>query len=134
MLAIVIEKSSNREKILLKNGKNSLVVLYNLFIHKIVFGKPKTALRHEYQEWFKKSKDEKRALRLLAFLKNEYSSLSKDTAIKYLNIFNMTVPKSYDSLITTYFSVKLTEQVLKKLIFFIIVFRNIYLQNSISKV
>jgi hypothetical protein len=117
MLAIVIEKSSNREKILLKNGKNSLVVLYNLFIHKIVFGKPKTALRHEYQEWFKKSKDEKRALRLLAFLKNEYSSLSKDTAIKYLNIFNMTVPKSYDSLITTYFSVKLTEQGIEEIDF-----------------
>ena len=59
------------------------VLLYQRFIHDVIMGKPKNIARRDYEEWFKKSKDEKRALRLIAFLKNDKPSLSRNKIEDY---------------------------------------------------
>jgi len=108
MLATVYNNSSDSERKVLfgypKNHSLAEVLLYQRFIHDVILGKPREIAKKDYEEWFKKSKDEKKALRLLAFLKLDRPSLSKNKIENFLDPFEYALPTTSKSLLSTYFS------------------------------
>ena len=111
MIAAVYNNSSDAEKEILfgQQKKDYLgeIFLYQQFIHNVIFGKPKEEVRKEFEE---RSTDEKEALRLIAFLKNEKPYFSKDEIASYLDALKFQLPKSAKSLLTTYFSISKDDQ------------------------
>ena len=72
MFATAFSKSSQEEReILYDPAKKDVfkIFLYQQFIHNVILGKPKNIAIQDYEEWYKKSKDEKRTLRLITFIK-----------------------------------------------------------------
>jgi uncharacterized protein YjbI with pentapeptide repeats len=121
MVASVYNNSSPKEREILFASTTSHILaeiyLYQQFIHNVVLGKPRDVAKEEFEEWFRRSKDEKRALRLVAFMKNEFPSLYKSKAKDILDLFKFSLPKSSESFLSTYFSTKHDEQGTEKLEF-----------------
>jgi hypothetical protein len=83
MIATVYNNSSEEEReILFEYSENyylGQIFLYQQFIHNVVLGKPRNVAIREFEEWFRRAKDEKKALRLISYLKNQNPFLSKNT-------------------------------------------------------
>jgi NACHT domain len=77
-------------------------------------GKPEDVVRRDFQKWYKESKDEKKVLRLIAFLKNDRPSLSRTTVEDYLDSLGFNLPKSSESLMSTSFSTGQDERGMEK--------------------
>lgn len=63
MIATVYNKSSEADKKILFDSNEDYLAklfLYQQFIHNVFFGMPKNVAREEYEEWYKKSMDEKK--------------------------------------------------------------------------
>jgi uncharacterized protein YjbI with pentapeptide repeats len=121
MIATVYHKSSQEERKMLF-GKTKYaglreIFLYQQFIHNVILGKPRKVAQEDFEEWFRRSGDEKRALRLIAFMKNENPLLTKNKAQINLDSFKFVIPKSTGALISTYFSTSVDEQGTERLEF-----------------
>jgi uncharacterized protein YjbI with pentapeptide repeats len=108
MIATVYNRSSEEDRQIIfdYSRKYNLgeIIIYQRFIHDVILGKPKKIVEEEFPEWYERSQDEKRALRLIAFLKNDMPGLSRDRVNYYLKSLHYVVPKSVESLISTYFA------------------------------
>jgi hypothetical protein len=105
MLATVYNKSSEPGREILfdhsKNHELAEVLIYQRFIHNVVMGKPKDIAQRDYKEWFKRSRNEKKVLRLIAFLKNDKPSLSRNKIEDYLDPLNYVLATISKSLLPT---------------------------------
>jgi hypothetical protein len=121
MFAISILKSSPENGSLLLNMVDKdlfQITLYQLFIHHVIFGKPKEIATNEYDLSYNYAKDEKKGLRLIAYLKNENPRISKHEIVQILDSLNFSFPKSAEVFVSTYFSVDKNERGIEKIEFF----------------
>jgi hypothetical protein len=96
MIATVYD---NEEKELLfgRHKKDYLgeMFLYQQFIHNVILGKPRDVVEKDFVEWLEKSKDEKKMLRVVAFLKNDRPYLTKEKIEDYLNELGLKTTYNY---------------------------------------
>jgi hypothetical protein len=118
MLATVYSKCTLEEREIFFDDSKAYnfgeIFLYQRFIHDIILGKLRDDVKRDFEKWYKESKDEKKALRLIAFLKNDKPSLSRAKVVDYLDSLNFVVPKSSVSVMSTYFSTSQDERGIEK--------------------
>lgn len=90
------------------------IFLYQRFIHDVILGKLRDDVKRDFKKWYKESRDEKKALRLIAFLKNDTPSLSRAKVVDYLDSLEFVLPKSSESVMSTYFSTSQDERGIEK--------------------
>ncbi len=113
MLATVYNSSPEpeRESLFNYSKDNCLaeVLLYQRFIHEVIMGKPNDVAKTDYTTWFEKKREEKKALRLLAFIKTDNPSIPKNLVEYYLDSSKCAIPVTSKSLLSTYFSFNRTD-------------------------